>query len=295
MKRIAYILCGIALLLPLFGHETSVPLKAGEMGMSINLVPSGGTDYRTTLLYENETDPLPYCIIFMPLTAQFNTSYGGFLESLEYGVTDRFSLGVRLSAINCLVGASLGSTWKLQASIYGRVNILDSPAVKIHASAEAWVSPLFAIPKSNWIGDGLINCFANLSVCLPVFASRNGTSLFFYSDIKYITSFFNGAYMALNLTPEGLIDDPSADVSSIESEYRNINRIAFSLGMDFNWKDLSTSLGLAFPVYDFIIDKNVQYHYNHLTNFGFLYSLSLCSIEFSWRYRVSPKKPQPVD
>jgi hypothetical protein len=272
----------------LFAHNPSIGLNAGEMYCGLNVPPTGGASYIT--LYTMDESQRLRSVMLLSATNQFNVSYGGDLESFEYGFNRFFSAGARLGLIDCLGGALFEKTFRLSASIFGRANIVNRQFIKSNVTSEMWFSPLFSVPKAEWMGAGLIHSLNTIDFSVPIFQEKKSMSLFAYADIKHIASFVNMAAIPEALSADMVVDLSSEETSQISVDYGVMNRFALALGLDFTWKDFTVCLGWNMRLFDFIIDPQYKYRQSYLTGFQFLTTADICNLELSWQYRIRPRK-----
>jgi hypothetical protein len=283
----------------LFSHSPSTCLRAGEMYVGLNTPFTGGAEYAA--LFKMDESGYPLSVFFLPITAQFNVSYGRDLESFEYGITDIFSAGVRVGLIDCIATGIGDNTFEMMASAFGRANIVDKPFLKAHVMSEVWFSPLFSVPQAEWVGAGFINLFTTVDFSFPLFQEKKSSSLFAYADLKHIATFVNMAAIPENLSVAKYIDLPAEELEGISVSYGVMNRLVLALGLDFIWKDLTMNLGWNFRLFDSSLDPKHPYSHSYLKDFEFITNADIGNLELSWQYRIRPSKkakaaePAPVE
>lgn len=272
----------------LFAHSPSTGLHAGEMYIGLNFPSTGGAEYRA--LFKLDDSGYPLSVFFLPITAQFNVSYGRDLESFEYGITDIFSAGARVGLFDCIASGIEEKTFEMMASVFCRANIVDKTFLKAHVMSEVWFSPLFSIPRAEWIGAGFINLYTTVDFSLPIFQEKKSSSLFAYADLKHIATFVNMSAIPEDLSVAKYINLPAEELEGISVGYGVMNRLALALGLDFMWKDITVNLGWNFRIIDFSLDPNHPYSHSYLKDFGFIKEAYIGNLELSWQYRIRPPK-----
>jgi hypothetical protein len=289
MKLIFFIMIFLILFVsPLAAHEATVPLEQGEFQAAAYWMAMCSASYDKMFFFPDASMSNPDKVLFYPITGQYQMSYGGDIESIEYGITDWLSAGIRLGLIDFAVMGIRDAAWRLHASAFVRGQILDKDKLKIHASLETWFSPLFSVPQINWIGDGFVNVIASASFSTPLLETESGHRLFVFIDPMYITSIIGVMELPYNLTLESMIDLPAEQLENTELFFTNVHRIAISTGFDYSYKNWTVSLGIALPLYDFVCHPLRKTVTDYIREGRVFDGFSLSNLMFNWGYRFHP-------
>jgi hypothetical protein len=269
---------------PLFAHEPSIHLNQGELRLGAHWAAMGGASYGNYWSFPDETFAYPDRVLLYPLTDQYMMSYGGDVESAEFGITNWLSAGLRLGLLDFSVRGFRDGAWRLNASLFSRAQILDLQRFKLHASIETWASPLFSVPAGNWIGDGLVNIFGSLSGNIRLTATESPHALFAFVDAMYITSVVGLTATPFNLSLGSLINLPADQLENVEIHYGNLNRIALATGFDYSYKGWTLGFGVAIPFYDILVNPMYSMVDDHLYDFRFVKTFFFNNFIFNWGY-----------
>jgi hypothetical protein len=260
-----------------FAHHAAEPLKPGEFAAYPYLALTGGSETGCNVVYRS--DGSLSSVTVLPLTSEFETSFGGMPINLEYGISQSFSLGANIGVLTFVLDAVRDSRYPLYCSAYARYNFPGGGTpFSSFLVDEVFFSPLFDDGKSTMPGDGTINNFLTYSANYRV-ASLRGASLYAFCDFKNITTFSTRNDYSREKSYYESIQSQPVSFSSLP-----YSKLAICPGVEMQWKRLSFHVGFNFAVlkYCFIlINGKPFYEVPNILEIG----SPMSSLDFGWRLR----------
>jgi hypothetical protein len=248
---------------------------AGRWDISWYLHPSmtGGIISYSSCKTDGDPSTI-YRIDYFPLTKEYNPGAGGTLFLTEYGISDRFSIGIQVNGFDLLLHGLRDNYWLLYPSLYTTYNILKDNTNVINAQTELQITPLISLPKDQtYSSNGTINSFTTLSFNRALVV-KDSFRLYGYLDSKWIMTFINPGYQSRQTYTE-----------NVDNVDHVMSRFAIATGIDLNYRKFSFNFGVNFHLIDSSLDGMLQTVW-YLPPSRLVSGFGLENLELSWRYRL---------
>jgi hypothetical protein len=267
----------------MYAHEPARPLPAGHWDLTVDWGASGGIDHLERVAFTGDTISL---YELFPFTSEYNVSYGGSRIVTRYGISDWLSVGLRNGLIDMTVYGVTYGKWKLFASTFIDINLINQNRDTLNFSTELWASPLFSFPTSNWMADGTCTSFNTISYnhlfLDTVSAKQTPIKVFGYTEAKYIVTWVNQAYGADYYNKDIIFANfTQAERDAITFNLGAGHRIALTVGCEVDIGRALLNLGFNIPIYRFWYSPA----FNVWGSMWNLDDIGLNGLELSWCFR----------